>query len=241
MSLIETADPVGQVLSVGDVVRISDFAAEFEIGGSYDVSGMKGVVTELFSEDENQVRVTHAMIRWTADTIRAIPEAYVSQCVENEYCWTMTNVPADRLEITGEPFDEIEWQWTVNEKASEFFWGASPEGRKLRQLFYAADRKKAMIPAQVVLDFLHDQVRLPAGAIVSYESPDPEDVKLDTGTRVELVAFNSADIRMNLYCEVVESGRSYLLPLEDLESTEKRSSKNSRLFEIYYLWVSSRL
>ena len=129
----------------------------------------------------------------------------------------------------------------MNEKASEFFWGASPEGRKLRQLFYAADRKKAMIPAQVVLDFLRDQVRLPAGAVVSYESPDPEDVKLDTGTRVELVAFNSADIRMNLYCEVVESGRSYLLPLEDLESTEKRSSKNSRLFEIYYLWVSSRL
>ena len=26
---------------------------------------------------------------------------------------------------------------TVNEKASEFFWGASSEGRKLRQLFYA--------------------------------------------------------------------------------------------------------
>lgn len=241
MIVNEAEDPVVQVLSIGDVVQISDFATEFEIGESYDVSGMKGVVTELFSEDEDQVRITHAMIRWTAETIRTIPEAYVSQCVENEYCWTMTNVPADRLEITGELFDEIEWQWTVNEKASEFFWGASPEGRKLRQLFQAADRKKAMIPGQVILDFLRDQARLPARAVISYESPDPEDVNLDAGTRVELVSFNSADIRMNLYCEVVESGRSYLLPFEDLESTEKRSSKNSRLFEIYDLWVSSRL
>ena len=63
MIVNEAEDPVGQVLSIGDVVQISDFAAEFEIGESYDVSGMKGVVTELFSEDEDQVRITHAMIR----------------------------------------------------------------------------------------------------------------------------------------------------------------------------------
>ena len=41
MIVNEAEDPVGQVLSIGDVVQISDFAAEFEIGESYDVSGLR--------------------------------------------------------------------------------------------------------------------------------------------------------------------------------------------------------
>lgn len=230
---------LSRLIAIGSIVSVTDFTTEFESGDSFNIRGMKGIVTELYSEDDDGVRLTHAMIRWTADTIRSISEEYVSYCLENELCWTMTNLPLEALEIVNEPFDELELQWALNDKANEFFWHSSPEGRKLRSVFAAASPKDYQLPGDVLVEYLRKNLRLPMNVVISMES-DPADANLPMGTKAELIAIHSCDYRMNIYAEISVEGRSCLLPLEDLEPAERGISKNARILYLYLLWVSMR-
>lgn len=230
---------ISRLISIGTIVRVTDFTTEFESGASFNIRGMKGIVTELYSEDDDGVRLTHAMIRWTAETIRTIPEEYVSCCLQDELYWTMTNLPLDVLKIVNEPFDELELQWTLNDKANELFWGSSSEGRKLRVIFADASPKDYQLPGDVLVEYLRKNLRLPMTVAIMYES-DSTDTGLPVGTRVQLTAIHSCDYRMNIYAEISANGTSYLMPLEDLEPLERGASKNARILDLYLLWVAMR-
>ena len=67
---IQEPNKISRQIAIGSIVSVADFTTDFESGDSFNIRGMKGIVTELYSEDEDGIRLTHAMIRWTADTIR---------------------------------------------------------------------------------------------------------------------------------------------------------------------------
>lgn len=236
---IQEPNKISRQIAIGSIVSVADFTTDFESGDSFNIRGMKGIVTELYSEDEDGIRLTHAMIRWTADTIRSISEVYVSYCLQNELYWTMTNLPLESLEIVEEPFDELELQWAINDKADEFFWHSSPEGRKLHSIFAAASPKDYLLPGDILVEYLRKNLRLPMNVAIAMES-DPDDSNLPMGTKAQLVAIHSCDIRMNVYVEIIVECTTYLLPLEDLGPMERGITKNMRILGTYLFWVSSR-
>lgn len=231
------------MISVGNVVRINHFSFEFPIGKSFPLDGMEGMITDLYSEDAGQIRLTHAQIRWTAETIRSISQTYVAYCAESDYSWTETVIPLEFLEIVDQAANESELQWAINDKAEELFWHASPEGRKLTALFRSVDPTAARFPGEILLGYLRKNLRLPMPVEIRYdtEGDDPENFYLQSGTKASLVELTSYDVRMNIYAEIVSNGRHFILPLEDLGSLERSESKNNRALNVYLFWLISRL
>ncbi len=232
-----------KIISVGNVVRLTNFVFEFPIEKSFPLAGMEGIVTDLYSEDADQIRLTHAHIRWTAETIRSISPTYVEYCAESDFSWTATVVPLEYLEIVDKNVDESELQWAINDKAAEFFWPSAPEGRKLTALFRSADRQTVRFPGDMMLGYLKKNVRLPMAVEIRFEieDGDPNDIFLRNETRATLVDFTSYDQRMNIYAEIAVGGRNFILPLEDLGSLERPESKNARALDVYMYWLISRL
>ena len=221
-------------IQIGKVVTVRDsFLNENEL----DLKGYKGIVRMLYDADPTDENTRdEVLVEWTPETLDSFDDDLIYDAFDEEVSWTSYILPAQVLEQTNDTMNEFELAWKKQEIFTRLFLDGLDRDRKLIvKAFEKPVDPTKKTPLDCWEDYLKKSLKFPVKCVVCFPY-DEEDGPMQENCRVSLTGINGVDKNLGIMAEVEFSGKSYILPLQDLKGADNYS-KDGRYLDAYGIWL----
>lgn len=219
-------------LKIGDAVAVKHGVKDPDTGG--DISGWQGRVSD-FGEDEDGSPTIG--IAWDSLTLKQMPRALIARSENEGWDWrAMYLAPAD-VESTTVRDTEEDVEDALDELESQTAWlHLGKEGVRIQAVLNGIDLDDSMGQVEAWQAHLEQKLKFPFEAEIK-EGDHYKVVRI--GDRVQLTGLREADDLYGVLVNARHGREECVLPLCDLEATDKRSATYQPLRD-YVVWFANR-
>ena len=196
----------------------------------FSLAGWQGRVAEVYGEEGT------LLIHWDSLTLRAMPEDYVREGVEEGLEWDAMVLEADDVvaAVARDTPDDV--QQAYDEIASAYAWDHLTDNPGIREVLTGVDAGDTRACLEAWGEHLGEVLQFPFEAeIVEMMVRGP----LRIGDRVQVTGIELADESYGLIASLRRGREQFEWPLCDLEAT-KRDAPNYQPLRDYVVWYANR-
>lgn len=195
------------------------------------LAGWQGRVTEVYPQDGT------LELKWDSQTLRAIPDAYIRNCEIESLGWESMVLEIEEVSPATPRDTPRAAESAYKEIMSRHAWDyLADENPGIGQVIGHLERAGALTYLETWEGNLEQVLEFPFEArVAETEGRGPVQV----GDIVKVLRIADMDDRYGLFADVRLDRHAYLLPLCDLEASDK-SSPNYQALKDYVVWFANR-
>lgn len=217
---------------VGDSVAVKRGVKDPDTGG--DISGWQGRVSEFGADEDDSPTIG---IAWDSITLKKMPHALIARSEDEGWDWrTMYLALADVVPATARDTEE-EVEEALEELESQTAWlFLGKEGARIQAVLNGIDLDDELSQIEAWEAHLEQKLKFPFEA----EIKEGDHYRVArVGDRVQVTGLCEADDLYGVQVNAHRGRENCVLPLCDLEATDKRSANYQPLRD-YVVWFANR-